>query len=109
MAISIGLSKVADGISGGAGTGRGWSSNQRAFRPRSFKSRSAITEYLLPGGRHGVAMYPCWEEYYWREWHEETHERKWREREAKGVYRALPSKDVARRVRGSGSSRRGSG
>jgi len=72
-------------------------------------TRSATTEYLLPGGRHGVAMYPCWEEYYGREWHEETHERKWREREVKGVYRALPSKDVARRVRGSGSSRRGSG
>src|SRR5438128_12034675 len=56
MAISIGLSKVADGISGRAGTGRGRSSNQHAFRPRSFKSRSAITEPLLPGGRNGVAM-----------------------------------------------------
>jgi len=37
--------------------GRGRSSNQRAFRPRSFRSRSATTEYLLLGGRNGVAMH----------------------------------------------------
>src|SRR5262245_2435337 len=56
MAISIGRSRVADGISGRAGTDRGRSSNQHAFRPRFFKSRSATTEYLLPGGRNGVVM-----------------------------------------------------
>jgi hypothetical protein len=56
MAISIGRSKVAGGISGRAGTDRGRSSNQRAFQPRSFKSPSATIEYLLPGGRNGVVM-----------------------------------------------------
>src|SRR5262245_40415805 len=56
MAISTGPSRVADGISGRAGTDRGRSSNQHAFRPRFFKSQSATTEYLLPGGRNGVVM-----------------------------------------------------
>jgi len=54
--ISTGPSAVRNGTSDPAGMGRGRSSNQHAFRPRFFKSRSATTEYLLPGGRNGVVM-----------------------------------------------------